>query len=69
MTINSAIQKSQVPYYTIAKLILSEAQKSAMFRPQPTGKKEAEKEKKGGGSTARPPDHIANSRVQGSEIT
>lgn len=47
MTINSAIQKSQVLYYTIGKLILSEAQKSAMFRPQLTGKKRRKEKKRG----------------------
>lgn len=48
MTINSAIQESQVLYYTIGKLILSEAQKSATFRPQLTGKNRRRKQKKGG---------------------
>lgn len=48
MTINSAIQKSQVLYYTIGKLILSEAQKSAMFRPQLTGKKRKKEKKRKG---------------------
>lgn len=47
MTINSAIQESQVLYYTIGKLILSDAQKSAMLRPQPTGKKEEKRKKRG----------------------
>lgn len=54
MTINSAIQESQVLYYTIGKLILSEAQKSATFRPQLTGKNRRRKQKKRGGEI--PPD-------------
>lgn len=60
MTINSAIQKSQVLYYTIGKLILSEAQKPAMFRPQLTGRKK-KKKKKIEGNTAWPQGHTANS--------